>query len=316
MYSTPILFLVFNRPDQTKKVFEAIRQIKPKHLYVAADGPRASKNGEKEQCAITRKVILDGIDWECEIFTLFRDENLGCGKAVSGAIDWFFENVEEGIILEDDCLPAESFFRFCEELLARYRDNTHIMHIGGNNFQDRYFGPKNSYYFSNYIHVWGWATWRRAWNLYQFNIPAVIDAKFRHILKQKFSNKFELQSWKNNFEAVGQGKIDTWDVQWVYSIYNNSGIGITPEVNLVSNIGFGEDATHTQWVDINIADLPLQEITTVQHPHKIKLNQKADKVTFKKHFEHGNTHFNHFKYRIGKLFPWIKNLYLAVSGKQ
>jgi hypothetical protein len=316
MYSTPILFLIFNRPVQTQIVFEAIRYIKPQYLYIAADGPRASKHGEAEQCTATRKMVLDGIDWDCQVFTLFRDENLGCGKAVSGAITWFFENVEEGIILEDDCLPEKSFFYFCEELLTKYKNHEQIMHIGGSNFQRDNISSGNSYYFSNYIHIWGWATWRRAWRSYQLNIPPAIDDKFQYLLKTKFSNSFERTFWKNSFETVGQGKIDTWDTQWIYNIYNHTGIGITPTVNLISNIGFGADATHTTSFDNTVAEKPLKSITAIQHPNKIKINQKADKYTFKKLYENGNNHFNQIRFKIGQQFPWIKSLYLAAFGKQ
>jgi len=316
MYSTPILFLIFNRPAQTKKVFEAIRDIKPQYLYIAADGSRTGKQGEAEQCAATRKMVLDNIDWDCKVFTLFRDENLGCGKAVSDAITWFFENVEEGIILEDDCLPDKSFFYFCEEMLAKYKDHEQIMHIGGSNFQRDNVTANNSYYFSNYIHVWGWATWRRAWQLYSFITPETIDDKFQYLLKTKFSNGFERAFWKSSFESVGQGKIDTWDIQWVYSIYKNSGVGITPGVNLISNIGFGADATHTSKFDDKSAERPLKTIADVHHPHKIKINRKADKYTFKTQFEHGNNHFKQIKFKIGRQFPWVKRLYLAVLTKK
>jgi len=316
MYSTPILFLIFNRPAQTKKVLEAIREIKPRYLYIAADGPRSNKPGEDNQCAITRKLVLDSIDWDCKVVTLFRDKNLGCGKAVSEAITWFFENVEEGIILEDDCLPEKSFFTFCENLLEIYRHNEQIMHIGGSNFQNRNHNTANSYYFSNYIHIWGWATWRRAWKLYEFNIPNTLDAKFQYLLKVKFSNIFARTFWRNNFETVGQGKIDTWDVQWVYSIYKNSGFGITPEVNLISNIGFGDDATHTTSFNARSAERPLKSLNGLHHPKKIRINKKADKYTFKTQFEHGNNRFNLIKFKIGQQIPWIKQLYLtAVKNK-
>ncbi len=315
MYSTPILFMIFNRPGQTKIVFEAIREIKPQYLYIAADGPRPGKHGEEEQCEITRKLVLDSIDWDCKVVTLFRDENLGCGKAVSEAITWFFENVEEGIILEDDCLPERSFFTFCQNLLEKYRNTDQVMHIGGSNFQKE-TPSGDSYYFSNYIHIWGWATWRRAWNSYQLHIPAALDDKFRYLLKGKFSNSFERSFWQNSFETVGQGKIDTWDTQWIYHIYNQSGIGITPAVNLVSNIGFGDNATHTTSYNSDVAEVALQTLSTLKHPEKIRINKKADNYTFKKLYENGNNHLNHIRFKIGRQFPWIKRLYLAGLNKR
>lgn len=162
MFSTPILFLIFNRPDTTRIVFKRIREIRPSKLYVAADAPRANKLGEAELCMETRAIIKD-IDWPCELKTLFRDENLGCKLSVSGALDWFFENEECGIILEDDCLPDLTFFSFCKELLERYKDDDRIGHIGGNCFLPGQIAKELSYDFCSITHIWGWATWRRVW---------------------------------------------------------------------------------------------------------------------------------------------------------
>ena len=161
-FETPILFITFNRPDTTKRVFEAIKKIKPKKLFISADGPRENKVGEKQKC-LTVRSIFDNIDWDCEVKTLFQEKNLGCKIAATTAVTWFFQSVEEGIIIEDDCLPNKSFFLFCQKMLATYRKHEAIMHISGTNFQ---FGNKRgeaSYYFSRCIHMWGWATWRRAW---------------------------------------------------------------------------------------------------------------------------------------------------------
>ena len=166
--TTPVLFLVFNRPDTTEKVFEAIRQAKPQKLFVAADGPRGNRLGEKEKCEQVRKIATT-VDWDCEVKTLFREKNLGCKFAVSSAIDWFFKNVEEGIVLEDDCLPSQSFFWFCQELLERYRNDERVMLIGGNN-RGVDFLKNHSYFFSKYVQIWGWATWRRSWEKYDSKI--------------------------------------------------------------------------------------------------------------------------------------------------
>jgi len=180
-FNTPILFLVFNRPNTTQRVFNVIRQVKPKQLFVAADGPRRDKGADEEKCEATREIVKQ-IDWDCEVKTLFREENLGCGKAVSSAITWFFENVEEGIILEDDCLPNLDFFGYCEELLDRYRDNREVMFIGGDNFQKGKKWGDASYYFSAYNHVWGWATWKRTWDIYDFKLDSINENDIDSIL--------------------------------------------------------------------------------------------------------------------------------------
>lgn len=241
---TPILFIIFNRPDTTEKVFEAIRNAKPKRLFVAADGPRENKNGEKERCEETRKIIRL-IDWPCEIKTLFRDKNLGCGKAVSGAIDWFFENVEEGIILEDDCLPDITFFQYCAELLEKYRLNEKIFMIAGGNFLPKSLRPsKGNYYFSKVPHIWGWATWKRAWKKYDFKMQDLPSFKKDGVIKKIWSDKNTQEYFLERFTEVYNNQIDTWDYQWNYCIWKNDGLSIAPNFNLVSNIGFGS-GTHT-----------------------------------------------------------------------
>ena len=188
MFQTPILFLIFNRPDTTKLVFESIKRIKPAKLYIAADGARKHKVGEDLLCKETRSII-DLIDWECEIKTLLRTENLGCKIAVSSAIDWFFENEEQGIILEDDCLPNESFFNFCEQLLNQFKENKEIMHISGNNFQDGITRGDGSFYFSKYNHIWGWATWKRAWKLYNVKLEIEDKKEIEIFIEKNFETK-------------------------------------------------------------------------------------------------------------------------------
>lgn len=241
---TAVLFLVFNRLDTTKQVFEAIRKAKPPRLYVAADGPRADKPGEAERVERVRR-IATLVDWDCEVKTLFRVENLGCGKGVSSGIDWFFENEEEGIILEDDCLPSQSFFWFCEELLVRYRDDMRIMIVSGYNKQEMWNQDEYDYFFSYLGGIWGWASWRRAWNLYDGemkNLKCFIENNyFEFLLGKKLGN-----IRKKQMINVIQNDVDTWDYQWGFSRNMNSGLACVPSRNLISNIGFGSDATHTQ----------------------------------------------------------------------
>ena len=243
--NTAVLFLVFNRIDTTKKVFEAIRQAKPPRLYIAADGARESKD-EEEKVNAVRDYVSSNIDWDCEIKTLFNEKNLGCKMAVSGAIDWFFDNEEMGIILEDDCLPSQSFFWFCEEMLAKYKDDMRVWHVAGNNF---HFGWKRdedySYYFGGiYGSIWGWASWRTRWNHYDVEMKNYDEVKSKKYLENCYDGSKAVKSRISNFECI-KNDFDTWDFQWVYTRWSNNGLTIVPIVNLVKNLGFGEDATHT-----------------------------------------------------------------------
>lgn len=279
--NTAILFLVFNRPDTTKQVFEAIRQAKPPRLYVAADGPRKDRKDEVERVAKVRE-IATAVDWPCEVKTLFRDKNLGCKHAVSGAITWFFEQEEQGIILEDDCLPDDSFFRFCEELLFKYKNEDQIMTISGDNFQHKR-RTENSYYFSKYMHCWGWASWRRAWVKYDLKMREWEQLKKENFLSDLFTSKSEQLYWNNIYDHVINKEIDTWDYQWQYSIWKENGVNILPEVNLVSNIGFGEGGTHTGGRDSDSANLKTERLDfPLRHPSQIIPHQKADHYTFEK----------------------------------
>lgn len=279
MKETAVLFLIFNRPDTTERVFEAIRQAKPKRLYVAADGPRDNKEGEFEKCKKTREIATK-VDWDCEVKTLFRDSNLGCGRAVSEAISWFFSHEEMGIILEDDCLPHPSFFSYSEELLIKYKDEDRVMMISGDNFQQGKRRGKGSYYFSEFPHIWGWASWRRAWDKYDFKISDYQKFIEQNIIEDIFPIDKPLQDfWIENFNRVYNGNFDTWDYQWVYCILKNGGLSIAPNVNLISNIGFRADATHTMSPEDRLANMPISDIGKISHPDFIIVNGIADKFT-------------------------------------
>jgi hypothetical protein len=274
MFNTPVLFIVFNRLDTTKQVFSAIRQVKPSHLFIAADGPRSTVVDEAEKCQTVRKYVLDNIDWDCEVHSLFREENLGCGKAVSEAITWFFGQVEQGIILEDDCVPSISFFSFCEELLAKYKDSDLIYHIAGNNPLDN-TKSRYSYYFDRIEHMWGWATWRRAWNKYEYDIDGLDD-----FIKEKKINKLvrrgcDREYWLNIFKQMEKHEIDTWDYQWTYVIFKNDGLCINPSKNLISNIGFGVDSTHTFDTTSIYNNQPRYDFLKIKHPTSIKTNSRT-----------------------------------------
>lgn len=246
MYLTqsPVLFLVFNRPSTTEQVFEAIRKAKPQKLYIAADGAR---EGNESDVINSQKVkeIVSVVDWDCEVKTLFREKNLGCKYAISSAIDWFFENESEGIILEDDCLPSPEFFKFCDVMLNHYREDNRIRFIAGSNFQkDKKIGD-GSYYFSNLSHVWGWASWRRAWNDYDVELNKYREQDNLTAFKSIFCNELLAQDWNDIIQRLHNNQIDTWDYQWAITNMFNNGLSIMPNANLISNIGFGVAATHT-----------------------------------------------------------------------
>lgn len=241
---TAVLFIVFSRPDTTARVFEAIRAARPARLYVAADGPRAGRAGEAERCAEVRR-IATAIDWPCTLHTLFRDANLGCKRGVSSAIDWFFENEAEGIILEDDILPQPAFFPYCEALLDRYRDDQRVAMISGCSFIGDP-AQQADYVFSRYLHVWGWASWRRAWQHYDVDMAGWPGRAASARLVQVLGGRADVIAyWTSAFDAVQRGDIDTWDYQWVYSSWMADMLAIMPNGMLIDNLGYGDGATHT-----------------------------------------------------------------------
>lgn len=245
MTIAPVLLMVFNRPDNAREVLNAIRAVRPPKLYVAADGPRASRAEEAAICERTR-ALATAVDWPCEVKTLFRPHNLGCKVAVSGAISWLFDNEPAGIVLEDDTVPLPSFFAYCSEVLARYADDERVMMVNGSNHVSHRYRSKDSYFFSAYPHVWGWASWRRAWQRYDVAMPDWPQVKARHGLATPLARRaFWRQHWYPIFDAMHEQRIDTWDYQWSYAVYRNNGLAITPRYSLVRNTGFGADATHT-----------------------------------------------------------------------
>jgi hypothetical protein len=266
---TPILFLIFNRPEPALQVFEEIRKQQPERLFIAADGPRLNKAGEEILCEQTKKSILQRIDWDCEVNTLFRTNNLGCGKAVSGAIDWFFDHVEEGIVLEDDCLPDPTFFSFCTELLFRYRTDEKILHIGGTNYQMGIERGNASYYFSHYTHIWGWASWRRAWEKYDFSLE-----RYKELSTSGLNTQL-----RADLNAIYGNKIDTWDIQWFMTVWFNKGLTIIPNTNLIRNIGYGKQATHTKYTPAWFKNLRYGTIPFIVHPSSVEIDEEADRYS-------------------------------------
>ncbi|MFT3990114.1 MAG: hypothetical protein QM680_01770 [Luteolibacter sp.] len=272
----PVLLVIFNRSDLTEKVFERIREIRPRQLFIAADGPRKDRENELELCRKAREVTRT-IDWDCEVHRLERSENLGCKMAVSTAISWFFEHVEEGIILEDDCLPDVSFFRFCTELLEKYRHDPRIALISGNNFQTT--PPACSYYFSRYPHIWGWASWRRVWESYDVGLsswngnPSELSGFIKAPSVRKRFGK--------HFDSVKAGRKNSWAYPLVYLCFKTQALSINPKFNLVENVGFDERATHTDSTSINDVLLPETHAMSfpLEHPTEVVVNEDFDRYT-------------------------------------
>lgn len=309
--NTPVLFLVFNRPDTTTQVFEAIRKVSPSRLYVAADGPRFNRLNEAECVTLVRKIVTS-IDWTCKVRTLFREHNLGCKIAVSEAISWFFEHEEAGIILEDDCLPHSDFFYFCEKLLPFYKDNNQIFVITGNNFQNGNRRGDGSYYFSKYNHCWGWATWRRAWRHYQGGILFWPEWKQSEGWRAICPDQVERRYWEKIFDKVYANGIDSWAYPWTASVWRYGGLTVTPNVNLVSNIGFGQDATHTVDSGALQANLPTEALPKVVHPNSMVQDQVADRYVFDHNFggrrQRWPWNWLHFSFRAVR---WLKRRALS-----
>jgi hypothetical protein len=280
---TPVLLIIFNRPDTTRIVFDAIRKARPERLYVAADGPRPHAPGDQTKCAEARKIV-DSVDWPCDVKVLFQDKNLNCGKAPSTAITWLFTHEDEGIILEDDCVPSQSFFRYCQELLEKYRDDDRVMHIGGNNFLGGWQNdPDHSYYFSRSGHVWGWATWRRAWRMFDIDIRLYEKVKQNRLLDNVFLNRLEKIYRLRKFERTieKRGKVDWWDYQWDFARIINSGLAIVPNRNLVKNLGFGQDATHTINGTNEMTSMEAMEMEfPLRHPSFVIRDITSDKRYF------------------------------------
>lgn len=277
---SPILFLIFNRPLQTNVVFEEIKKVKPLKLYLCADGPRINNKSDQVKCNEVRKIVQK-IDWDCEYHVLFRDENLGCKQSVSKGIDWFFENEEEGIIIEDDIVPNETFFRFCDEMLDLYRNEKKISSICGFNpiQNNNNIEKKTSYFFSRYNDIWGWATWKRSWMLYDKDLKSWPLNKGKIFETEK--NRFHY--WNNIFKNVYLGKIDTWDHQWTYTGILNNTYCIIPCVNLIENIGFDIDATHTKIKDGKLSEVKSKNLDfPLSHPLEIKNNSIYDDLLYQK----------------------------------
>jgi hypothetical protein len=273
-----VALIVFNRPRTTQRVFAEVARARPRKLFLIADGPRRGREAEPHECAAVRRIVTR-VDWPCDVETDFAETNLGCGRRISSGLDWLFSRTEEAIILEDDCLPEPSFFRFADELLERYRHDNRVRHIGGSNFQ---FGRSRggaSYYFSRYPHVWGWASWRRAWQDYDAQMQRWPALRAAGWLDRQVAQPAERAYWLRMFDRVQSGQLDTWDYQWTLSCWAGEGLSVIPNFNLISNIGFGASATHTGGADL-YANLPTSPVSfPLRHPASVARDVEADAFT-------------------------------------
>ncbi len=286
----PVLFIIFNRPETTQKVFDVIRLVKPSRLYIAADGYRKDVAGEEEKCIEARNIVRL-IDWDCHVVKRFRNENSGCGRGVCEALNWFFEKEESGIILEDDCLPDPSFFQFCTDLLHHYRNDTRIMGIGGNNFEKPIASKaRYSYHFSSIISIWGWATWRRAWMLNDFYMQHYPHIKAFNYLKSAYNNLYEKSFYQYVFAKMYKGDERTnskniWDFQWQFACTIHAGLLVVPDKNLIINLGLGLGATNTTSTKGPGHDLRLRTMHfPMLHPEHVMVNVTQDSKLFKRIF--------------------------------
>lgn len=298
-----VLVIAWRRPTETKRLLDVIAGIKPKKLYFACDGARKDRPDEASRVREVRSLIKN-VDWDCELRTLFAENNQGCRKGVNRAIDWFYRHEEEGIILEDDCIPALCFFSFCSVMLKRYKDDKRIWSISGTRFSDAMTSERESYYFSRYTHSWGWATWRDRWNCHDKDMGYWMDRKARRRVSESFSTKSEWRHWRKIWhELYFRSKPDTWDYQWSFSARVEGALTVIPRVSMVTNIGFGEDATHTGGIS-NLATRT-ESMYDFEEPSSIQSDDIADATIFRR--SHKRTWAKNISKKLGvaiKLCRW------------
>lgn len=283
-YLSPVVLIVFNRPDLTQKLIHSISSVKPGVVFVIADGPRANVPSDINACARTRETIKN-ITWECHLYTNYADENLGCRRRVETGLDWVFSQVESAIILEDDCIPEPSFFYFCTELLSRYETDQRIMAISGNNFQFGRRRTADSYYFSRYPHCWGWATWKRAWQYYDADMACWPSISHNQWLVDILGDRSAKRYWQHKFQKTYEGTINSWAFVWTLSCWLQSGLCILPNVNLVSNIGFDGSGTHHVHSFPPFARMATSPIEfPLKHPAVVIRDARADAFTQRHQF--------------------------------
>ena len=298
---TPVVLIIFNRPAQTEKVFDVIRQAKPPKLLVIADGSRAERPGEAEKCAAARAVI-DRVDWDCEVFKNYSDVNLGCDPRISSGLNWVFETVEEAIILEDDCVPHPTFFRYCEELLERYRHDARVMNISGQNVLFGRHRTEYSYYFSRYTLCWGWASWRRAWQYFDVDVKLWPEIRDQNLIKNVLVDPYAVKVWERTVQLLYDGYLTGWDFKWMFACWLQNGFCIIPNGNLVTNIGHGSEATHTNDEKSPYNNMLVEAMSfPLKHPPFVTRNLEADKFTQRTLFDYDPNFFKKVQNKLKKI---------------
>lgn len=275
MVKSPILLIAFNRPDTTTRVLEEIARQKPSQLFVACDAPRSHVPEDRERVDGVKKAVTDIVTWDCELHTFYPEDNLGLKRGVVGAIDWFFDHVTEGIILEDDCLPHPDFFGFCDELLERYRDDQRVWAIQGDNSLKMRLRGAASYGFIPHALIWGWATWKRAWKHYDGELTQWQKIRGTKEVTKLWPDRIERKIRSELLDKVLQDPDFTWDYQWAFTVSYHRGLTVVPRKNLVSNIGWDRaDATHTTGPGSR-ANAPTFPLLPVTHPATVRVDKRA-----------------------------------------
>lgn len=313
-----VLLITFNRPSNTRRVLEAILAADPSDLYVFQDGARDESDREKTvQVRSVIEEVAEKASFHLHIY--YADKNLGCGQGPASAITWFFENNEQGIILEDDCLPDRDFFYYCQELLEKYKDNPRIGFIGGSNYGYQ-FNCAASYGFGSGHHqTWGWASWRRAWHFFDYWLAKVDEERFSTIIKGYYKSMRQRDYWLKIFQAVKKDQMNDscWDYQFYFAMWEKDMLAICPRVNLVSNVGFGDDATHTTSQNNNLLVRPVAGIMPITHPDGIIHDYEMDDYLMRNFiipYEYGLSGLKRLPYRmnvrlkkmLGHQGPWLK----------
>lgn len=294
-FDVPVVLIIFNRPDTTERVFEQIKNIQPSRLFVIADGPRKDNPDDKEKCRRTRKVI-DGVDWDCDITKIYSETNLGSELRVATGLTEVFSDVDKAIIIEDDGLPDASFFRFCEEMLEKYQDDKRIMQITGNNMANTWKSDYQSYHFSYYGSCWGWATWKRAWDLYDYDMKHWHEPEVREGVKGLLGSAKHYNFRNSLYKKLIKGEISSWDYRWSYTQLINSGLCVVPAVNLIENIGTGKNPTHSFLKNKKMSKWGVYKLCfPLRSPSHVMADKQYDEICYKV--------CNPFMDRIKRYFP-------------
>ena len=275
-FHTPILFQFFDNLETTLEVFKQIKKIKPSKLFLVQDAPRNNVDGESKRCQNLKEIIEKKINWDCQINRLYRTENLGPGAGTADAIKWFFDQVEFGIVLEHDCLPHPDFFNYCETLLIKYMNVSEVKLINGSSYFIDYVSNRMSYHFAASGQLWGWAAWKRSFINYEQDIKKINKVEVLSAINVMFKEIRVREYWYQTVFWLLENKVNTWDYQLLYMIWINNGLIIVPNVNLISNIGFGQKAIHCKDLNSPLANSSVNNILPLVHPTKIKYLHKSD----------------------------------------